>query len=195
MTTTRAAQKDATRRRILAAGRAAFAAEGYEAVSLATLVAGLDVTKGAFYHHFRSKAELFLAVLADVVDEVGRRVDEAAESADPWVALIAGSLAYLDTATDPAVRRILLEDGPAVVGWATWLDLDAAQPAARLHEALTDLAAAGTLVDVPVDALTRLLSGAMSEAAMWIATSSDRAAARERAGVALVALLDGIRRA
>lgn len=191
---TRTEQRDATRARILDAAREAFARDGYEAVSLAALVDDLGLTKGAFYHHFAKKQSLFVAVLGDVVDEVGERVAAAADRApDAWDGLRAGCRAYLETAADDRMRRILLEDGPAVVGWARWLELDATSPARHLHEALTELARAGRLVDAPIDALTRLLSGGMNEAAMWVASRPGDPDALARAERALECVLEGVR--
>ncbi|MET9342463.1 helix-turn-helix domain-containing protein [Nonomuraea sp. NPDC003804] len=170
----RAAQREQTRRTLLRESRRLFAAHGYAAVGLAEIVRAAGVTKGALYHHFDSKAELFRAVLEQVQQEVGERVAATADAQDdPWAQLVAGCHAFLAASADPDVQQIMLIDGPAVLGWAEWRTLDEATSARHLAEALTTLMAAGTIVEQPVAPLTRLLSGAMNEAALWLAASAD----------------------
>ncbi|RVX38033.1 TetR family transcriptional regulator [Nonomuraea polychroma] len=170
---TRAEQKEHTRRTLLAASRRLFAAKGYGAVGLAEIVRESGVTKGALYHHFAGKAELFRAVLEEVQQEVAARVVAAAEAAaDPWDQLKNGCAAFVAAGADPEVQRIMLVDGPAVLGWTEWRAIDEATSAKHLTEALTTLIENGTLPAQPVAPLTRLLSGAMNEAALWLAQST-----------------------
>ncbi|MBB4916235.1 TetR/AcrR family transcriptional regulator [Streptosporangium saharense] len=170
----RAEQREQTRRALLREGRRLFAAEGYGAVGLSQIVTAAGVTKGALYHHFDGKAALFRAVLAQVQKEVGRRVAATADAeTDPWDQLVAGCHAFLAASTDPDVRRIMLIDGPAVLGWQEWRALDEAASARHLAEALTGLVEAGVIAEQPVAPLTHLLSGAMNEAALWLADSPD----------------------
>jgi AcrR family transcriptional regulator len=190
---TRAAQREATRRALLAEGRRHFAADGYEDVVLAAVAQAIGATKGAAYHHFGSKLGLFRAVVAEVQDELSARVAAAADAAEePWEQLRAGCRTFLESGTDPDVRRILLEDAPAVLGWNEWLAMDEASSAGHLAEGLAELMAAGVIVEQPVEPLTRLLSGAMNETALWIARSDDKAAL-DQAVAALDRLLAGIR--
>ncbi|MER7049173.1 TetR/AcrR family transcriptional regulator [Streptomyces jumonjinensis] len=170
--TTRAEQRERTRRALLGAARALFAAEGYGAVGLAEIVKAAEVTKGALYHHFDGKADLFRAVLAEVQDEVGQRVSSAADAReDPWEQLTAGCQEFITAATDPDIQRIMLIDGPAVLGWNEWRGMDEASSAHHLAEALTDLVERGVIARQPVAPLAHLLSGAMNEAALWLASS------------------------
>ncbi|MEV0080836.1 TetR/AcrR family transcriptional regulator [Nocardia neocaledoniensis] len=172
--TTRAQQRAETRRVLVAQGRRLFAAKGYAAVGLSEIVTASGVTKGALYHHFDSKAELFRAVLTQVQQEVGEQVAAAARAeADPWTQLTAGCAAFLRATADPLVQRIMLIDGPAVLGWHEWRALDEANSARHLREALESLLEGGILAPQPVAPLTQLLSGAMNEAALWLATTSD----------------------
>ncbi|WP_351236570.1 TetR/AcrR family transcriptional regulator [Streptomyces sp. NPDC002133] len=171
---TRAQQREQTRQALLREGRRLFAAEGYGAVGLAEIVSAAGVTKGALYHHFAGKAELFRAVLEQVQQEVAERVAATAEAeADPWDQLTAGCQAFLTAGTDPEIQRIMLVDGPAVLGWNEWRALDEANSARHLEEALTALIEAGTVERQPVVPLTHLLSGAMNEAALWLAASGN----------------------
>ncbi|MFF2846149.1 TetR/AcrR family transcriptional regulator [Streptomyces sp. NPDC058001] len=170
----RARQREHTRQVLLRESRRLFAARGYGAVGLSEIVDAAGVTKGALYHHFDSKEDLFRAVLEEVQQEVGTAVVEAADArTDPWDALLAGCGAFLAAGTAPDRQRIMLVDGPSVLGWSEWRALDEAASASHLADALTDLIADGTLAPQPVRPLTRLLSGAMNEAALWLATSND----------------------
>jgi AcrR family transcriptional regulator len=141
-------------------------------VGLSEIVTAAGVTKGALYHHFESKSALFHAVLAQVQDDVARRVAETAEAQqDPWTQFTAGCRAFLTASTDPEVQRIMLIDGPAVLGWTRWRALDEAHSARHLTEALAVLIEIGVIAPQPVAPLSRLLSGAMNEAALWLAAS------------------------
>ncbi|MFF5788044.1 TetR/AcrR family transcriptional regulator [Streptomyces sp. NPDC012693] len=190
MTVSRAEQRAATRQALLAEGERRFAADGYHQVVLAEVARAAGVTKGAAYHHFDSKAGLFRAVVAEVQQKLGERVAAAADGqGDLWEQLRAGCRAFLAAGTDPAVRQILLVDAPTVLGWDEWRTMDEESSARHLAEALTELAAAGIIAAQPIEPLTRLLSGAMNEAALWIARGGDPRAAEQ----ALDGLLTGLR--
>ncbi|HLU58824.1 MAG TPA: helix-turn-helix domain-containing protein [Pseudonocardia sp.] len=172
---TRAQQRERTRAVLVEVSRQLFATRGYAAVGLAEIVRTAGVTKGALYHHFEGgKADLFRAVLAQVQADVGRAVAAAADAeADPWDQLVAGCRAFLTASTaDPGVRRIMLVDGPAVLGWSEWRAMDEATSARHLAEALTGLVETGVIAPQPVEPLVRLLSGAMNEAALWLAETA-----------------------
>ncbi|GAB3708928.1 TetR/AcrR family transcriptional regulator [Nocardiopsis oceani] len=171
-TGTRAEQRAQTRRTLIREGRRLFTEHGYGGVALAQVVAAAKVTKGALYHHFDGKAALFGAVLEQVQEEVGDAVAEAAEArTDPWEQLTVGCRAFLTASTAPDVRRVMLVDGPAVLGWSRWRALDEASSARHLGEVLTSLVDAGVIRPQPVPPLAHLLSGAMNEAALWLADS------------------------
>ncbi|GHC85137.1 TetR family transcriptional regulator [Nocardiopsis terrae] len=173
-TGSRAEQRARTRRTLLDQSRRLFTEHGYGGVGLAEIVAAAGVTKGALYHHFDGKPALFRAVLEQVQREVGAAVAGAAEArTDPWEQLTAGCRAFLTASTAPDVRRIMLVDGPAVLGWNQWRALDESSSARHLEESLAALAESGILRPQPVAPLARLLSGAMNEAALWLAGSGD----------------------
>ncbi|MFE6225508.1 hypothetical protein [Streptomyces sp. NPDC057854] len=122
--------------------------------------------------------------------ELGERVEaEAERHEDLWEQLRAGCRAFLAAGTDPAVRRILLVDAPTVLGWDEWRAMDEESSARHLAEALAALVDAGVIADQPVEPLARLLSGAMNEAALWIARGGDPRAGEQ----ALDRLLAGLR--
>ncbi|MEU8901017.1 TetR/AcrR family transcriptional regulator [Nocardia sp. NPDC048505] len=192
--TLRAQQREETRRTLLTESRRLFAAKGYGAVGLSEIVSAAGVTKGALYHNFAGKAEVFRAVLEQVQHEVGEQVAAAAQAtADPWDQLLAGCEAFLTACTDPSTQRIMLIDGPAVLGWHEWRAMDEAASARHLGEALAALIPLGLLDPQPIAPLTHLLSGAMNEAALWLAATDDPAALPTTIA-ALHRLLEGIRR-
>ncbi|MFI9553397.1 TetR/AcrR family transcriptional regulator [Nonomuraea endophytica] len=190
---TRAEQRERTRTTLLRESRRLFAGQGYAAVGLAEIVAAAGVTKGALYHHFSGKAELFRAVIDQVQQEVAERVVAAADAEkEPWDQLVAGCQAFLTASTDPLLQRIMLVDGPAVLGWTQWRQLDTDNSARHLREALTELVEQGVIARQPVEPLTHLLSGAMNEAALWLAAAGGpRDLADTQA--ALARLLDSLR--
>jgi AcrR family transcriptional regulator len=169
----KARQREQTMEALVAEGRRLFTLKGYGAVGLAEIVRGAGVTKGALYHHFDSKAGLFRAVLEQVQQEVAERVATAAEAQDdPWKQLIAGCEAFLVASSEPTTQRIMLIDGPAVLGWDEWRAMDEAASAKHLAQILVTLIENGTITRQPVPPLAHLLSGAMNEAALWLAQSA-----------------------
>lgn len=181
--------------RVLAVAEKHFATAGYEATSTEALVREAGLTRGALYHHFGSKRGLFEAVVNNVQSRLATAVTLAgAADPDPWAALIQGCHAWLEAATEPAVRRILLLDAPAVLGWERWLALDMEGGGCLLREGLAELSADGLLGDVHREALTQLLNGSMNQAALWIAHAEDRGAALAEAKLTLERLLNGLRR-
>ncbi|QDB79418.1 TetR/AcrR family transcriptional regulator [Georgenia wutianyii] len=191
--TSRADQREATAAAFVSEARALFAREGYAAVPPARIVEAVGRTKGALYHHFGSKLGLFRAVVEQVQREVGARVAAAAEQhTDPWDQLVAGCEAFVAAGADPDVRRIMLVDAPAVLGWAEWRAMDEASSGRLLAEVLTELVEEGTLEPQPVEPLVRLLSGAMNEAALWLAEQGGEGDL-EAVTAALRRLLDPLR--
>ena len=172
-----------------------FAAFGYEATSTEALVEEAGLTRGALYHHFGSKQGLFEAVIKVVQGRLTQAVVEAsADGQDPWASFISGCHAWLDVATEPTVRRILLLDAPAVLGWERWLSLDEEGGGRLLRGGVTGLVTSGA-IDVPShEALTQLFNGAMNQVALWVAYAVDRDAALAAAKATLEQLLAGLRR-
>jgi AcrR family transcriptional regulator len=190
---TQEARSAQTIARVLAVAERHFAVHGYEAVSTEALVAEAGLTRGALYHHFGSKKGLFEAVVGDVQGRLARAVAEAAEDKDPWDALIAGCRAWLVAATDPTVRRILLLDAPAVLGWERWRALDTQGGGRLLHEGVQACVACGLLETPDPEALVQLLNGAMNQAALWVAVTDEHDAALAAATATLERLLSGLR--
>ena len=184
---------DATRRAIVAAARRRFGEVGFAGTTLDDVAAEAGVTKGALYHHFRGKADLFLAVY----DEVEAELNAAGMAAglagtDAVDALQRGFAAFLDRALDPVVQRIALLDAPSVLGTAAKLEVDKRHSLAAVRTAVEQGIAQGRLEALDVDDLAQLLIAACSQAALVIATADDHAAARVSVGAALDRLVAGL---
>ena len=192
--TRRAEYAEATRQALIEAGRALFAEKGFAATSTEEIVRNARVTRGALYHHFNGKAELFRAVVEELDQELVQQIMEAAMSSpDPWGVMVRGCDAFLDACLDPAVQRILLLDAPAVLGLQTWREIDARYSLGTTQEALQGVMDAGGLEPQPVEPLAHMLLGALHEAAHYIVDAPDPRAARAETGKTLVRLLEGLR--
>ncbi|MGY1744924.1 TetR/AcrR family transcriptional regulator [Blastococcus sp. SYSU D00695] len=166
------AESEATAARVLEVAAELFGRSGYAAVGVEAVAAAAGVTRGAVYHHYGDKAGLFRAVVTRAQAAVAAAVESAADAeADPWRGLEEGCRAFLHASAAPGVRQVLLVDAPAALGWAEWRAEDAAHSGRLLEESLSDLSAAGALGDTDPAAAAALLSGAMNEAALWIADS------------------------
>jgi AcrR family transcriptional regulator len=189
---TKAQQRAETTRTLVATARALFAEKGYPNVTLGDVLAKAGVSKGALYHYFESKEDLFRAVLAQVHEEIARTVG-AVDDEDRWTRLTRGCRTFLAAATDVRNQRIILVDAPAVLGWQTWRELDAMTSMRHLTELLQELVDDGTIVDQPVEPLAHLLSGAMNEAALWLAASHMPERDLDHVMASLTRMLTGLR--
>jgi len=192
---TKAAQSEATTAALIAAARALFAERGYAGVGTEEIVQRAGVTRGALYHHFKGgKEDLFQAVLVQLATETTERVMRAALAVDdPFEALIVGANAFLDACTTTEVQRIMLVDGPSVLGWDLWREADSGQALELLEAALQRAMDAGRMIPQPSRPLAHVLIGALDEAAMVVARADDRQAARAEMGGTLRRLFDGLR--
>ncbi|MHB2267673.1 TetR/AcrR family transcriptional regulator [Aliihoeflea sp. PC F10.4] len=169
------------RAKLLVAARLAFAAKGFAGASMDDFTAQAGLTRGALYHNFGDKKGLFAAVVAEVDGEMAKRAQEVGAAAgDGWNALLAEGEAYIEMALVPEIRRIVLLDGPAVLGDPSqWPSQNACLDVTR--QAVAQLIIDGVMVEVDVEAAARLLSGAAMNAALWVASSEDPHAALPRA--------------
>jgi len=145
-----------------------FATHGYHNVSLEVIAEEAKVTRGAVYHHFKSKKGLFIAVLENVQKDVATKIKvEASRDDDLWQQLILGCLGFVKGANTKENRRILLVDAPAVLGWNVWRKSDRENSMNTLKEHIEVLEAQGYLQDcVDVDLMTFSISGALNELAL-----------------------------
>jgi len=185
---------EATRRALLDSAAAAFVERGYVEASLDDIARGARVTKGALYHHFAGKQDLFRAVFEEVEAEMIRDVRSAGEDEpDQWRRLLAGIGAFLDACTRPRFRRIALEEGPGALGWDRWREIDERYSLVLVRVPLARLMRAGIIQVRPVDLMARVVLAALTEAGMAVAAATDREAARRDAEDLVTALLAGFR--
>lgn len=168
-----------------------FVEKGYFNTGTEEIVQQADVTRGALYHHFADKKALFLAVFeaveADLLANAG-----AAEVTDSFTRLRVGLLGFLDASLTPEVQRVLLIDGPAVLGWSDWRALEAKYGLGAIRELLAAAISEGTLREQPIDALAHILLASVDEAALFIANADDPVVARDLAVGAMNSLLGGL---
>ena len=189
-----AERREATRGAILEAALRHFGEAGFAAVTVDDIAADAKVAKGAVYHHFASKEALFEAVFerasAELAGQIHGRVGAAR---DVLARLAEGSRLYFEACAQAPFRQILLTDGPAVLGWDRWREIDTRYFLAMLPEALEAAMQAGLIARQPPEPLAHLLTGAVTEAAVACAASDDPAATGRTYVRALEQLLDGLR--
>jgi AcrR family transcriptional regulator len=192
--TTKAEQGEATRAALVQAARELFTEHGYGGVGTEEIVRRARLTRGALYHHFADKKDLFRAVHEQMEGEVMAAIAaRMAGAADPFELLLIGTRAFLDVCTDPAITRVTLVDAPSVLGWEEWREIDMRHGLGIVIAGLQGGMDAGALRRQPVRPLAHLLLGAMGEAGMVIANAADPEAARAEVEPALLGLLEGLR--
>jgi AcrR family transcriptional regulator len=189
-----AARSAGTRAALIAAARELFTERGYAAVGTEEIVRRAQVTRGALYHHFTDKRDLFRAVHESVEEEMVAAIAAAMEGVeDPIELLLAGARRFLDLCMQPEWTRIPLMDAPSVLGWAEWREIDQRYGLGIVTAGLTLGMDAGALRRQPVAPLAHVLLASMGEAGLMIATAERPAEVREGVEATLVGLIDGLR--
>jgi AcrR family transcriptional regulator len=193
---TQAERTEATTAALVDAARELFARDGYDATSLDAVAARAGVTKGAVYHHFDGKRQLFEAVLSREIEKMTTPLTAAysrvySRKKDPWDAFKAASNAFLDECLDPGLQRIVLLDAPAAIGWESIRRLEA--PLLDLMEfAISRAVDAGRIARRPSGPLAHFLFGATCEVAMIVARAGDQKAAQRQAVAEIGRVLDSL---
>jgi AcrR family transcriptional regulator len=177
---------------LIDAARELFARDGYDATSLDAVAARATMTKGAVYHHFDGKRQLFEAVFAREIERMAAPLTAAyLRKRDPWAAFKLAARAFLDECLDPGVQRIVLLDAHAAIGWDGIRRLEA--PLLELMQtAIARAAEAGRIAARPPGPLAHFLFGAVCELAMVVARADDQRAAQRQAVAELGRVLDGL---
>jgi AcrR family transcriptional regulator len=193
--TLKADQSEATRAALVQAARELFAARGYADVATEEIVRAAGVTRGALYHHFAGKKQLFEAVYEEVERGLVEQIATSAiaSAGDPLEALHAGAQAFLDACEDPAVRRIALLDAPSVLGWERWREIGLRYGFGLVQGTVQAAMDAGLIDRQPVTPLSHLLLGAIDEGAMLIARAHDDGETRAQVGASVTRFLDTLR--
>jgi len=186
-------RSDSTTSELVEVARRLFAADGYAATSLDDVVRGAGVTKGALYHHFGGKRDLFLAVYEREQQRLAQAQFEAfARQKGAWEGFFAGSRAFFEASLDPGVQRITLLDAPSVLGWETMREVEGRYALVQLHQGIEALIHDGHLAPRPVAPLANMLFGAMCEAAMMVARARDQRKATKEVLAELRAILEAL---
>jgi AcrR family transcriptional regulator len=186
-----AARSASTRAKLIRGARALFARHGYMAVGTEQIARRAGVTRGALYHQFPAKADLFLAVYEQLEQELTAQIAALAGAAQsPLEALRVGIRAFLEACRKPDVQRIVMIDGPAVLGWERWRQVRQENGLGLAEAVLTASIQAGEIAPLPARPLAHLLMGALDEAALLVV--SDPGQTETVAGT-LERLLEGLR--
>ena len=195
---TQAERTAATTAKLIDTAIQLFTEKGFANTSNDDIATAAGVTRGALYHHFADKRDLFIAAfhrLQAGFEAASRKVGSFSKDADPIEVFIKGCRLYLDVCSrDKSVARIVLMDGPTVIGPETWYEMDAAYADASLGRSLRRLEEVGAIrsgLDLTVIAV--MINGALNDTALWLAQSGAKKALYDRAEMALRTLLIGLR--
>jgi AcrR family transcriptional regulator len=195
-TSRRAEYSASTRRALVDVAEKLFAEHGYAAASLDAIVAGADVTKGALYHHYSGKQALFEAVFERVESAGAEQIQAALRGhRDPWEKAIAGLRAFLDVVRQPSYSRIVVQDGPSVLGHERFREQEERSTFAYVLDIVRAVLGAGHWqVDEEMErTFARIFFGAMSSAGTTVSTADDADTEAERVELAIGFILSGLR--
>ncbi len=186
----------ATRADLEAAGRRLFAERGYTAVSAEEIVASAGVTRGALHHHYGDKRGLFIAVLeqleADNTEEIRTILAELPDSTDPLAAMALGLHTFLMISRRPDTVRIAMSDGPAVLGWQGWREMESRHGLGLITDQLQQAVDSGLAPALPVRTLAQLILAAIIEAGMIVAHAEDPEAVGAEAEQCILLMVAGL---
>jgi AcrR family transcriptional regulator len=191
----RAEYSATTKRALVEVARELFTEQGYAGTSLDAIVAGADVTKGALYHHFAGKQALFEAVFEKVEQHASRAIhDRIKNEKDPWEKARAGLRAFLEVVRDPTYRRVVIQDGPAVLGYERFREQEERSTYANVLVIVTSVLSTGEWDLEPAMQRTfaTIFFGAMSAAGESVSLAEDPEAAGDRVEAAIGIILDGL---
>ena len=190
---TRSEKVEETKARLVSAARQAFATQGYAAASMDDLTAEAGLTRGALYHNFGDKKGLLQAVIDQIDAEMLVRMRGAGEGLPPWDAFVAEGVAYIEMSLEPEIQRIMLLDGPAVLGDPSrWPNQTAClRTTTQMIQALID---DGIVKPMNAEAVAHLVNGAALNAALWVAAADEPERVFESAVDAFRHLVGGLLR-
>lgn len=187
-------RSETTRKAIVTAARELFGGQGFHATTMEGIAEAIGMAKGAVYHHFKTKEAIFEAVFEEASQDLARQVRTAIrDEADALTAMTIGTHAYFEACAEPSLAQIILRDGPAVLGWERWREIDERYFGRSIPEALKRAMESGLIARQPLEPLARLLIGAITEAAAACAASDDPGAVGPQHARAMQALLEGLR--
>jgi len=185
----------ATRAALIDAARPLFAEHGFGGVGTETIVRAAGVTRGALYHQFADKTELFAAVFEAVEEDIGKRIGVVvleAGAEDPVEAMRTGAGAWLDACAEPEVQQIVLLDAPAVLGWERWREIGMRYGMGLVEAVLGQAMEVGRVPRQPLRPLAHVVVGALDEAALYVARAEDPEEAGREARAVVDRLIAGL---
>ena len=192
---TQAQRTAATRAALVDAARVLFAERGFAAVGTDEIARTAGVTRGALYHQFDGKLELFAAVFEQVEAEIAERIAvevSAVEAEDMVRGLHTGVDAWLAASAEPSIHRLVLIEAPAVLGWERWREIGRRYGVGLVEGAMSGAIEAGVIAEQPVGPIAHVLIGALEEAVLYAARAEDQARATEEVRAALHELVGGL---
>ena len=193
MPRSKAQQSEETIQRLIGIAEQHFSTFGYEKASTEKIVEEAEVTRGALYHHFKSKKGLFEAVVLELHRRVAKNIEQAASSeSSSWSSFRAGCEAWLEASADPVIQKILIIDAPSVLGWKQWLQLDEQHGLRLLRDGLAELVWQEEIQSSTEEALLYLLNGALNQAAMWVSSKQNPDQALHEARKAFNLIIEGL---
>lgn len=189
---TQAERSATTKDALIRAARDLFAEHGFADVGTEAIVRAAGVTRGAMYHHFADKTELFAAVFETVEAELTAQIATVAMSApdpDPIELMRLGARTWLEACSEPAAERIVLIEAPSVLGWERWREIGLQHGMGLVRALIEQAISVGRIAQQPIDPLAHVLIGALDEAALFVARADDRESARSEVGAVLEQLI------
>lgn len=183
-----------TKRALVDVAEELFTEHGYAATSLDAIVAGARVTKGALYHHFSGKQALFEAVFDRVETDASKAIQKALRGKkDPWEKALAGLRAFLSVVQEPRYRRVVIQEGPSVLGYERYREQEERSTFANVLDIVRSVISAGTweLDEDMLQTFARIFFGAMSSAGESVSSAQDPIEAAQRVETAITFILQG----
>ena len=178
--------------KLMDAARSLFRAHGYAETSVDDITRAAQLTKGAFYHHFTDKKAIFRAVFEEAERQLHADIRAACGHGDPWTVLKSGCLAFLDLTLDPGTQRLVLREGPSVLGWDVWREVCTQHSLGLISGGIRAAMKAGQIPPRPAEPLAAAIYGALTEAARYLAQLDDPAAALPAARAEIELMLQAL---
>jgi len=179
--------------KLMAAARPLFRTQGYAQTSVDDITRAAALTKGAFYHHFTDKMAIFHAVFEEGERQLQGDIKAACAELDPWNMLRSGCLAFLDLTLEPGTQRLLLREGPSVLGWDAWRNVCTRYSLGMISSAIRAAMKAGQIRERPAEPVAAAIYGALTETARYMAQLDEPAAALPAVRDEILLMLEALR--
>jgi len=183
-----------TRRALLDKAAGLFADRGYAGTSLDEVVAAARVTKGALYHHFQGKLALFQAVFDRCESNAVKRItSDVRRKKDPWDKAVTAVASFLEVCQEPAYRRIVMQEGPVVLGFDRWRESEERSTYGLVHDLVHRVLRQYDIEGTLLTTFTRIFYGAMSSAGIVVSEAEDPERSSREVSTVISLMLAGLR--